>query len=203
MKVVSFVGSPRRRGNSDILTDTFLEGAQTAGADVTKHFLAKLDINQCKGCFKNCMIKPGHICPIFDDDMPMLIEDMLTADLMLFASPLYCATYTSIMARFFERCLPLLEVEVIGKPGTKEGTSLMHNPVKGKNAVVALVQDLVYPQVGELAFKVYDQVVGRTYSMNILEKIQVVDVRNRGDVKEKTDRLQEIMALGKRLATAP
>ncbi len=199
MKITSFVGSPRKKGNTDLLVDTFLEGASSEGAEVKKHFLAKLDINQCQGCFRNCMVKPIIQCPRFDDDMTMIIDDMVASDMMLFASPLYCGAYSSIMARLFERMLPLLEVEVIGKEGTMEGYKMVNNPIKGKKAVIGLVQDLVYPEVGELALKVFEKNVTVTYKMDIVETIHVVDVRDKGDIKKKETRLKDIFEIGKKV----
>ena len=36
MKVIGFVGSPRKKGNTDLLVDTFLAGAQAGGAQTRK-----------------------------------------------------------------------------------------------------------------------------------------------------------------------
>ena len=41
MKVLGFVGSPRKKGNTAVLVDTFLDGAASAGAEVKKFFLLK------------------------------------------------------------------------------------------------------------------------------------------------------------------
>jgi putative NADPH-quinone reductase len=200
MKMVGFVGSPRKRGNTDIMADTFLDGAQSGGALVKKFNLAELDINQCQGCFRNCMMRPENICPRFDDDMATLIEEMITSDVMLFASPLYCGTYTAIMARFFERCLPLIEIKIVGKEGTHDGFQWVSNPVRGKKAVIGLVQDLIYPEVGDLALEVFKKNVRKTYKIDIIETIHVVDVRDKGDIKKKESRLKEIFETGRRIA---
>ena len=170
MKVLGFVGSPRKKGNSDIMADTFLDGAASSGAEIKKYFLADMDINQCRGCFRNCALKPGIKCAVFRDDMDMLLEEMSSSDIMLFASPLYCATYSSIMSRFFERCLPLWEMEIVGELGTMDAFKLINNPVKGKTAVVGLVQDLKEPKVGELAFTAYEHNISNTYMMKHSEK---------------------------------
>ncbi len=201
MKVSGFVGSPRKKGNSDILVDTFLDGASSAGAEVKKYFLADQNINQCLGCFRNCMLSKGIQCAIFRDDMDMLLEEMVSADLNIFVSPLYCSAYSAIMARFFERCLPLWEVEIVGELGTMDAFKFINNPTKGKKAVVAVVQDFKDPATAELAFKVFEHNVGRTYMMDIVDKIHVTDVRDVGDIKEKTKQLEEIFALGKKLAS--
>jgi putative NADPH-quinone reductase len=200
MKIVGLVGSPRKKGNTDILVDTFLDGARSGGAEVRKYLLAELDINPCQGCFRNCMMNPEITCPRFDDDMGMLIEEMITSDVMLFASPLYCGTYTAIMARFFERCLPLIEIEIIGQEGTQDGFRWVSNPVRGKRAVIGLVQDMIYPEVGDLALEVFKRNIRKTYKIDIIETIHVVDVRDKGDIKKKEQRIKEIFAVGKRIA---
>ena len=201
MKVIGFVGSPRKNGNSDTLTNKFLEGAKEGGAEVKKFFLADYQINQCQGCFRNCMLKPEFKCAVHDDDMYMLHEEWLSADLVLFASPLYSASFTSIMARFFERSIPLLHFEVIGTPGTKEGIKIHHILPQDKKAVIALVQDLIYPQVGELPLKVFEYTVGRTHMMDIVDKIHIVDVRDKGDINKKQDELDKVFNLGQKLAS--
>jgi multimeric flavodoxin WrbA len=200
MNVIGLVGSPRKKGNTDIMVDTFLEGAASAGAATKKYFLADLTINQCRGCFRNCMLAPGVQCKIFRDDMDMLLPEMAASDIMLFASPLYCATYTAIMARFFERCLPLWEVEIVGELGTMDALRFINNPVKGKKAVIGMVQDLKDPRVAEIAFKAFENNIGKTYMMELVEKIHVTDVRDAGDIRNKQEELKKIFELGKHLA---
>ena len=73
--------------------------------------------------------------------------------------------------------------------------------LKGKKAVIGLVQDLKDPVAGELAIKAYEHVIGGTFMMDIVEKIHVADVRDVGDIKKKTKQLEEIFALGKKYAT--
>jgi multimeric flavodoxin WrbA len=200
MKVLGFVGSPRKKGNTDILADTFLGGASESGAQVKKFFLADLDINQCRGCYRKCILKPGIRCATFRDDMDMILQEMVSSDLMLFASPYYCASYTSIMARFLERCLPLWEVEIAGEMGTMEAFRFIDTPLKGKKAVIGLVQDFKDPSTAKLAIKAFQHNLGKTYMMNIIHKIHVTDVRDPGDIRKKKDVMEQIFALGQKLA---
>ncbi len=200
MVVMGVVGSPRKKGNTDIMVDTFLNGAAEAQAAVKKVFLEDLTINQCRGCFRNCMMSPGVKCKIFRDDMDFLLQEMIAADMILFASPLYCASYTAIMARFFERCLPCWEVEIVGELGTMDALRFINNPLKGKRAVIGMVQDLKDPSAADLAFKVFEHTVGKTYMMEIVDKIHVTDVRDVGDIKNKQEELKRIFELGKSLA---
>ena len=200
MKVLGFVGSPRKKGNTAVLVDTFLDGASSAGAEVKKFFLADHNINQCQGCYKNCVLKPGFHCAIFRDDMDMLLEEMISSDLMLFASPYYSASYTAIMARFFERCLPLWEIEIVGEMGSMDAFKFINNPLKGKKAVIGIVHDYKDPSTADLAIKAFEENLGKTYMMEIVEKIHVTDVRDIGDINKKSEVLENIFALGKKLA---
>lgn len=200
MKVCGFVGSPRKGGNSDILVERFLEGAAAAQAETKKFFLADLNINQCSGCYTGCMTRPGQRCATFRDDMDMLIEALVGADLVIFASPLYCSCYSAIMARFFERLLPLWHVEQSGEPGTPQAFRFLSNPAKGKKAVIALVQDLKDPAFGKLALDILQHNIEKTYMMNIVGRLHITDVRSRGDILQKPEALQESFDLGKKLA---
>ena len=203
MKVLGFMGSPRKKGNTAVLVETFLDGATSAGAQAKSFILADLIINQCRGCFRKCILKPGYRCGTFRDDMDMLLKEMVSADLMLFASPYYCASYTAIMARFLERCLPLWEVEVVGELGTMNAFRFISTPLKGKKAVIGLVQDFKDPSTAQLAIKAFRQNLCHTYMMDIIHKIHVTDVRDVGDITKKGDVLEKIFAAGRRLARTP
>lgn len=200
MKVLGFMGSPRKKGNTAVLVKTFLEGAASAGAEVKSFILADLTINQCRGCFRKCILKPGYRCGTFRDDMDMLLKEMVSADLMLFASPYYCASYTAIMARFLERCLPLWEVEVVGELGTMNAFRFINTPLKGKKAVIGLVQDFKDPATARPAITAFRHNLCNTYMMNIVHTIHVTDVRDAGDINKKGDVLEKIFAAGRRLA---
>ena len=200
MKVLGFVGSPRKKGNTDVLVDTFLDGALSVGAEVKKVFLADYTINQCRGCYRKCILKPGFRCATFRDDMDMILRAMVSSDLILFASPYYCASYTSIMARFLERCLPLWEVEIAGEMGTMNAFRFINAPLKGKKAVIGLVQDFKDPSTARLAIKAFQHNLGQTYMMNIVQKIHITDVRDVGDIRKKKDALKKIFALGQKHA---
>jgi multimeric flavodoxin WrbA len=50
MKVLGIYGSPRKEGNSDLLLDKILEGAKSAGAEITKVYVRDLKISGCQEC---------------------------------------------------------------------------------------------------------------------------------------------------------
>ena len=63
--------------------------------------LKDLDLRQCLGCYM-CIAKGEQYCPL-KDDRDMLIKEMTDADGIIFASPVYVNTITSMMKQFMER----------------------------------------------------------------------------------------------------
>ncbi|MCK4280311.1 MAG: flavodoxin family protein, partial [Candidatus Thorarchaeota archaeon] len=60
MKILVFNASPRKeRGTTNILLDTFIEGASETKAEIAKHHVVDLDINGCRGCFTCWWKTPG------------------------------------------------------------------------------------------------------------------------------------------------
>lgn len=87
MKIIGFAGSPRVKGNSDLLLDEVLKGAQEAGAEVEKVYLNKLDIAPCQAC-EACRKHDASSCAI-NDDMQRLYRKLLDADAWVLATPVY------------------------------------------------------------------------------------------------------------------
>ena len=100
--IVAFSSTPRRRGNSDILTDHILEGAAAAGASVEMVRLHDLTIRPCTACMA-CQKAAEDPC-VLDDDMGPLIEKVRAADGLVFASPIYFFTVNAQMKTFLDRC---------------------------------------------------------------------------------------------------
>lgn len=83
--VLILSGSPRKNGNSDILCDEFMKGAQKAGHRVEKIRVAEKNIGYCRGCYA---CKNTGICAI-RDDMADVLQKMIDADVLVLASPVY------------------------------------------------------------------------------------------------------------------
>ena len=85
-KVLILNGSPRKGGNSDILCDEFMRGALTSGNQVEKIRVSEKKIDFCSGCYY-CQ-KSGGLCAK-KDDMAEVLQKMIDADVIVFASPVY------------------------------------------------------------------------------------------------------------------
>lgn len=116
MKLLAWLGYPRADGHTARMTALFLAGAADAGADIHAVNVAEADIRTCLGCYRCWLQSPG-VC-VQADAMSSLLRDILDADLILAASPLYAYSISSHLKRVLERTLPLMapgvEVPVAG-----------------------------------------------------------------------------------------
>lgn len=84
-KVLIISASPRKNGNSDLLCDEFARGAAEAGHAVEKIRLAEKKVGYCMGCYACRKLKR---C-VQNDDANELVEKMLSADVIVLATPVY------------------------------------------------------------------------------------------------------------------
>ncbi len=107
--IVVFDGGARNKklSKTTLMVDNFIKGAKSAGASVQEYKLSKLDIHNCDGCYM-CWTKTPGVC-IHKDIMQELREKYRSADLVVFASPLYIFNVTGIMKTFMDRLLPVLK----------------------------------------------------------------------------------------------
>ncbi len=83
MKVLGIFGSPRKGGNTDILLEEALKGAQTEGAEVEGLHLIDFNIIPCRECLQ--CFNDGK-CIILDD-MQKIYPKLLEVDIIILASP--------------------------------------------------------------------------------------------------------------------
>jgi multimeric flavodoxin WrbA len=101
MKVVGIVGSTRRGGNTEILTQMALEAIKKEGIETELISLAGKRIAPCDGC-RGC-VETGK-CH-FKDDFDSVFAKMKEADGIILATPVYYGAATpqivSLISRFY------------------------------------------------------------------------------------------------------
>ena len=98
-KIIVISTSLRTGSNSDMLADQFIEGAKAAGHEVEKISLAGKDIKFCKGCLAcqklgKCIIK---------DDVNDIMQKVLNADVVCWATPIYYYEMSGQMKTLIDR----------------------------------------------------------------------------------------------------
>ena len=85
MNIVILQGSPNLKGSTGILAEKFTMGAEEAGHKVKRLDLSKMNIKPCTGC-----VACGYEGPcVQKDDNEILKKEILGADMIVFATPLY------------------------------------------------------------------------------------------------------------------
>jgi putative NADPH-quinone reductase/putative sterol carrier protein len=105
MRVVVLRGNPRKTGYTQRVTDWFVQGLKEAGAFVEDVDLSSVSILPCNGCYHCWLDTPGQC--VHGDQMSELQEQLLAAEVMVCATPLYYFSMSAHLKLFFERLLPL------------------------------------------------------------------------------------------------
>ena len=92
MKVLVLNGSPHRKGTTAAMVDAFVEGAVSAGNEVSRFDVAFMTISGCRAC-EYCHSHGGD-CAI-KDDMAQIYALFNEADAIVFASPIYFGSFTA------------------------------------------------------------------------------------------------------------
>lgn len=106
-KVLVISTSPRKGGNSDVLADEFVRGAREAGNSVEKITLIDKTIGFCRGCLA---CQSTQHC-VIHDDADAIAQNMLTADVIVFATPIYYYAMCGQMKTMLDRSNPLFSAD--------------------------------------------------------------------------------------------
>jgi multimeric flavodoxin WrbA len=195
MKVMGFMASPRKGGNSDILLDRFLDGSRAAGAQTEKINIYDLSIEYCQGCYISCWVN-DKACPRWQDDMDRVHEKMIESDLLVFSSPVYVGPPPAKLLAFFERSIDQKMVNL-------QSLKVEKNNLSGKKAVVLQVNFFDDSAYQKLPLSVYERILGEIFRMEIIGTMGVAGVREPGDILKKEEALQCAFNLGIAACGAP
>lgn len=189
MKVLAILGSPRRQGNTEILLDALIDGAIKHGAEVEKLVLCDYTISPCIEC--NTCSSTGE-CAIADD-MQNIYPKLLTADIIVVASPIFFYSVTAITKAFIDRSQALWARKYLLRqiPFTKKtrcGYFLSLGATKGKKLF----------EGATLTMKYFFDAIDARYCGGLFFR----GIEGKGDIKHHPSALQEAGDLGKSL-TAP
>ena len=98
-KVIVISTSLRTGSNSHALAEQFAKGAEAAGNQVELVTLRGKDIRFCVGCL-SCQ-KTGAC--IFKDDVPAIMDSVLNADVVCWATPIYYYEMSGQMKTLIDR----------------------------------------------------------------------------------------------------
>ena len=102
MKVVSLFGSPRKKGNTARVLGWVEEALVSQGHEVSRINVTQHKVNGCVACY-TCQSEPDRPgCPQEDDALE-IFDQLFEADAVIYASPLFCWSWTAQIKSLIDR----------------------------------------------------------------------------------------------------
>ena len=101
MKIITILGSPREKGNTAKVLSMF-ENKVEKNHEVERINITQYKVGGCLGCYK-CQERKGEPGCVQEDDALIIFEKMIQADAIVYASPLYCWSFTSQIKPLIDR----------------------------------------------------------------------------------------------------
>jgi multimeric flavodoxin WrbA len=118
VKIIVIFGSPRKKGNTAKVISMF-EDKVKANHEIEIININKYKVGGCLGCYK-CQEKKDEPGCVQKDDASIIFDKLINADAILYATPLYCWSFTSQIKPLIDRHFCL-----ITGYGTPDHTSLI------------------------------------------------------------------------------
>ena len=104
MKAILICGSRNPQGQTAQAGEAVLEGLKAHGAQVQTALLPQMRIEHCRQCDQ----RGWGICRqegrcVIEDDFGQLVEQIRSADVVVFATPVYCADLSDSLRVFLDR----------------------------------------------------------------------------------------------------
>jgi multimeric flavodoxin WrbA len=104
MRILGFSGSPRQKGNTEILLSEVLEVARMAGCETEDFLMSGKQVAPCDAC--GTCFELGAC--IVQDDMQELYDKLERADAVIFGSPVYFGSVSAQTKAVMDRMFALL-----------------------------------------------------------------------------------------------
>ena len=150
MQATTLLGSAKKKGNTATVLGWVEEELKSLGHDVERIYLNNKSIRGCLGCAK-CRENPNEIACVQKDDAIAIMGQMISSDVVLFATPIYFWGFSAQIKALIDRGYSL--VTNYHKPGH---TSLM----RGKRIGLLVTGADAYEDNAEGMFTAFDRIVG-------------------------------------------
>ena len=187
MKALGIYGSPRKGGNTDQLLDKALEGAESAGAEISKVYARNLKMSGCIAC-GGCD-KTGKC--VVDDDMQAVYPLMEEADIVFLASPIYFYGLTAQVKAMVDRSQAMWSKKMLEKSPEERK---VYTSGKGYFIAVGATRGKKLFEGAEMIARYFFDALDMSYEGGLLlDKLE-----DRKAVQENPETLAQAFELGKR-----
>ncbi|QTL99009.1 flavodoxin family protein [Iocasia frigidifontis] len=128
MKVITILGSPKKKGKTAKALDLFEEKIVSKGGIVERIHVVDYEMNGCQGCYF-CQTKEDKPNCVQNDDVLLILKKIVAADAVIYASPIYGFDFTAQIKPLLDRHLCLV---------TDFATPNMSSVIKGKRTLLLI-----------------------------------------------------------------
>ncbi|MFA5346978.1 MAG: flavodoxin family protein [Methanoregula sp.] len=190
-KIIGVLGSPLTEGNTALLLDRALKGAEDAGCTVEKIVVVNLDFQACQ----EMMFCREHETCILDDDMQAMYPKLREMDGLIVATPVMTMGIPGKLKSFIDRFQVFFMAKYVRKK------PLVSNEKKqGRRGLFICISGMKIPEVfigAKLTIKAFFDIIDCQYSDELL----INDMDTIKNLHERSDLLEEAylkgFALGK------
>jgi len=179
MRILALVGSPRKGGNTEILVDEILKGAEAKGHATERLRLYDYEILPCLDCRSCKRAKSDYTCAL-SDGMREIYGELERADLIIFGTPIYWYGPTAKIKLLLDRLRPYIA----------------SRKLSGKKGMVATPSEEGAGCCGPLLqmFAMSFDYLGMENAGSLLAQAY-----ERGEIKKKPEELERAREMGKSL----
>jgi multimeric flavodoxin WrbA len=189
MKIIAFLGSPRKDGNSAFLLRETIRGIAESGIKVQIFNLNDMNISPCQSC-GGC--DDTGVC-IFHDDMVQIHSDIREASRIILASPIYFFGVSAQTKIMIDRCQCFWCEKYLLKRPIPEGTY-------GRKGLLLLVGGQK-KEIGIQCAEATAKAFFRTVSVPEHETLGYLSVDAQGAIVNHPTALSDAYRSGKKLVT--
>jgi multimeric flavodoxin WrbA len=187
MKVIAFLGSPRKDGNTELLLKEAVRAIEEAGLNVHVFNLNLMNISPCQNC-GGC--DDTGIC-IIEDDMVQIHDAIRTADRIILTSPIFFFGISAQAKMMIDRCQAFWCEKYLLKKPIPEGKYRR----KGLLLLVGGMKKEIGIQCAEATSKAFF----RTISVPEHKTLAFLGIDSKGEILKHPTALKEAYEAGKAL----
>lgn len=194
-KVLGIGGSPRKGGNSDIILERLLRGAQSTDTTTETVQIRDYNIQPCLAC-ERCR-KDGS-CTGVQDGMQLLYPKIVESSGLIVVTPVYSYNMTSILKAFIDRLYGMYYFS-----DERPGFWKSQLADQGRKAIIAAIGEQKDLKEGGMdltlaTLRLSIQALG----YEIVGELPVLGIFPKGKVREYPEILEKADRLGKQLGAS-
>ncbi len=157
-KIIGILGSPLTEGNTALLLDRALKGAEDAGCTIEKIVLVNLDFQACQ----EMMFCRDHETCILDDEMQGLYPKMIEMNGLIVATPVMTMGIPGKLKSFIDRFQVFFMAKYVRKKPL-----ISHEKKQGRRGLFICISGMKIPEVfvgAKLTMKAFFDIIDCQYS---------------------------------------